>query len=56
MRRLKSVRAEIAAMDPTIIDLENKIAVEQDAAARTRLETELAELNTASTRWCRTNR
>ncbi|MDR5652543.1 hypothetical protein [Ruixingdingia sedimenti] len=43
---LESVRAEIAGMDPKIIELENRISVEQDAAARTRLETELAELNT----------
>lgn len=42
---LKAVRAEIAAMDPKIIELENKISVEQDAAARTKLETELAALN-----------
>ena len=42
---LESVRAEIAAMDPKIIELENKISVEQDAAARTKLETELATLN-----------
>ncbi|UYV37522.1 hypothetical protein N4R57_21795 [Rhodobacteraceae bacterium D3-12] len=42
---LESVRAEIFAMDPKIIELENKISVEQDAAARTKLETELAELN-----------
>jgi hypothetical protein len=42
---LEAVRAEIAAMDPKIIELENKIAVEQDAAARTKLETELAEMN-----------
>ncbi len=33
-------------MDPKIIELENKISVEQDAAARTKLETELAALNT----------
>lgn len=44
---LETVRAEILAMDPKIIALENKISVEQDAAARTRLETELAGLNTA---------
>ena len=43
---LESVRAEILAMDPKIIELENKISVEQDAAARTKLETELADLNT----------
>ncbi|WP_108482873.1 hypothetical protein [Oceaniglobus ichthyenteri] len=42
---LESLRAQILAMDPTIIALENKISVEQDAAARTRYETELADLN-----------
>lgn len=42
---LEAVRAEIAAMDPRLIELENKISVEQDAAARTKLETELANLN-----------
>ena len=42
---LESVRAQITAMDPRLIELENKISVEQDAAARTRLETELAGLN-----------
>ncbi|MCP4818588.1 MAG: hypothetical protein GY883_05330 [Shimia sp.] len=44
---LESLRAEILAMDPNIIALENKISVEQDAAARTKLETELADLNKA---------
>ena len=43
---LEGVRAEIGGMDPKIITLENKIAVEQDAARRTALETELATLNT----------
>jgi hypothetical protein len=42
---LEAVRAEIAGMDPKIIELEHRIAVEQDAAARTKLETELANLN-----------
>jgi len=42
---LETLRAEILDMDPKIIELENKISVEQDAAARTKLETELAELN-----------
>ena len=42
---LEAVRAEIAGMDPRLIELENKIAVEMDAAARTKLETELAQLN-----------
>jgi predicted nucleic acid-binding Zn-ribbon protein len=43
---LESVRAEVTGMDPAIIALENRIAVEMDAAARTKLETELATLNT----------
>ncbi len=43
---LETLRAEIGAMDPRIIELENKISVEQDAAARTKLETELAAANT----------
>ena len=43
---LESLRTDIKAMDPDIIALENKIANETDAAARTKLETELADLNT----------
>ncbi|MDG1280916.1 MAG: hypothetical protein P8O10_06365 [Pseudorhodobacter sp.] len=43
---LEQLRAEIAGMDPAIIEMENKISVEQDAAARTKLESALAELNT----------
>ena len=43
--QLEAVRAEIGNMDPKIIELENKISVEQDAAARTKLETELASIN-----------
>lgn len=42
---LETVRTDIMAMDPVIITLEGKISVEQDAAARTKLETELAEMN-----------
>jgi peptidoglycan hydrolase CwlO-like protein len=42
---LEALRAQIAAMDPKIIELENKISVEQDAAARTKLESELAMIN-----------
>ncbi|MGB4825674.1 MAG: hypothetical protein WBP18_00080 [Paracoccaceae bacterium] len=42
---LDAVRKDIAAMDPRLIELENRIAVETDAAARTKLETELANLN-----------
>lgn len=43
---LEGIRAEITGMDPRLIELENKISVEQDAARRTQLETELAEANT----------
>ncbi len=43
---LEQLRGEIIGMDPDIIGLENKISVEQDAAARTQLETQLAEMNT----------
>ena len=42
---LEGLRAQIQAMDPKIIEIENKISVEQDAAARTKLESALAELN-----------
>ncbi|WP_407491674.1 hypothetical protein [Pseudooceanicola sp. MF1-13] len=45
VQELEDTRAKILAMDPKIIELENKISVEQDAAARTKLETELADLN-----------
>ncbi len=43
---LERVRADVQGMDPAIITLENKISVEQDAQARTKLESELAALNT----------
>jgi hypothetical protein len=42
---LEALRTDIQDMDPKIITLENKISVEQDAAARTKLESELAEMN-----------
>ena len=42
---LEGVKMDIMAMDPKIIALEGKIAVEQDATARTKLETELADMN-----------
>jgi hypothetical protein len=42
---LEGLRADILALDPKIIELENRISVEQDAASRTRLESELAGLN-----------
>ncbi|MBV1867324.1 MAG: hypothetical protein KUG69_05390, partial [Marinosulfonomonas sp.] len=44
---LETLRADILAMDPKIIALEGKISVEQDAAARTKLESKLAALNTS---------
>jgi len=43
---LERVRAEVQSMDPAIITLEDKISVEQDASVRTKLESELAALNT----------
>ena len=39
---LEAARADILAMDPKIIELEGKISMEQDAAKRTKLESELA--------------
>ncbi|MEM9437517.1 MAG: hypothetical protein AAGA15_10785 [Pseudomonadota bacterium] len=42
---LEALKGDIAKMDPDIIALERKISVETDAAARTALETELAEMN-----------
>ncbi len=42
---LEATRAAIQAMDPEIITLENKIAETVDPAARTKLESELAEAN-----------
>ncbi len=42
---LESLRTDIQAMAPEIIRLENAIANETDAAARTKLETQLADLN-----------
>jgi len=47
VQELENVRAEILGMDPKIIELENKIGVTTDAAERTKLETELADLNKA---------
>ena len=42
---LEDIKAKLLAMDPNMIELENKISMEQDAAARTKLESELAGLN-----------
>ena len=43
---LESIRDEIKAMDPKIIELETKIGSTTDAAERSRLETDLANTNT----------
>ncbi|MEP3276038.1 MAG: hypothetical protein ABJN26_26655 [Stappiaceae bacterium] len=43
---LETIKEKLLAMDPDIITLENKISTETDAATRTKLETELAKLNT----------
>ncbi|MGB3177157.1 MAG: hypothetical protein WBC68_09720 [Albidovulum sp.] len=42
---LETLRVDIQAMDPEIIKVENAISVEQDAAKRTKLESQLSELN-----------
>ena len=42
---LESLRQRIAAMDPQLIELENKVASTTDPSDRTRLETELANAN-----------
>ncbi|MDF1802317.1 hypothetical protein [Thalassovita sp.] len=47
VQELENVRTEILGMDPKIIELENKIGVTTDAAERTKLETDLADLNKA---------
>jgi len=44
---LDKIKSQLLDMDPKIIDLENRISVETDAAARTKLESELANLNAA---------
>ncbi len=42
---LEALRVDLLEMDPKIIELENKISMEQDAKKRTKLESELAALN-----------
>ena len=44
---LDSIKSKLLDMDPQVIELENKISMETDAAARTKLESELANLNAA---------
>lgn len=45
LTELETVRMDILSLDPEIITLESKVSVEQDAVARSRLESELAGLN-----------
>ncbi len=42
---LEDIKQKLMSMDPSIIELENKISVETGAAARTKLESQLAKLN-----------
>ncbi|MGR3501893.1 hypothetical protein [Pseudaestuariivita sp.] len=42
---MEQVKQDILALDPKIIALENAIAVEQDAAKRTALESDLSDVN-----------
>ena len=42
---MEGLRSRIRELDPKIIELENRISMEQDAAIRTGLESELAALN-----------
>lgn len=44
---LEAVRQQLAGMDPAIIELENRIAAETNATARTKFESELAAKNQA---------
>jgi chromosome segregation ATPase len=46
VKELEDLKSQITAMDPEIIRLENEIASETDAAKRTALETQLADMNT----------
>jgi len=45
VEQLETLKADLLALDPQIIELEGKLAAEQDAAARSRLESELAQVN-----------
>jgi len=47
VQELEQIKADLLAMDPDIIELENKISMEQNAAARTKLESQLAAKNAA---------
>jgi len=43
--QLEQIKAELLALDPKTIELENKLAAETNAKARSKLESELAALN-----------
>ena len=45
VQELESIRKKLTDMDPKVIEIEQKIAVEQGAAARTKLEKELQKMN-----------
>ena len=42
---LEQIKGEITALDPQIIELENKLSMATDAKERSKLESELAEMN-----------
>ena len=42
---LEQIKAEITALDPTIIELENKLSMATDAKERSKLESELSKVN-----------
>jgi len=42
---LEQIKGEITALDPTIIELENKLSMATDAKERSRLESELSKVN-----------
>ncbi len=42
---MEDIKGKLLALDPKIVELENKISMETDAAARTKLESELAAIN-----------
>ena len=42
---LEQIKADLLSLDPKIIELENKLAAETNAKARTKLESELAAIN-----------
>lgn len=45
VNELEAIKEALVGLDPQIVELENKISMEQDAKKRTQLESELAALN-----------